>query len=95
LTEENPSLPGLPSERIAVERSYGSANAARVLADFAEARMATILSTSGLTSDQLRRPAFFEDYGPTTLRGLVHFLCSHDQQHLAGLQWLLGQISGR
>ncbi len=30
--------------------------------------------------------------GPTTLRGLVHYLCSHDQQHLAGLQWLLGKI---
>jgi hypothetical protein len=27
-----------------------------------------------------------------TLRSLVHYLCSHDQQHLAGLQWLLGQI---
>jgi hypothetical protein len=26
------------------------------------------------------------------MRGLVHFLCSHDQQHLAGLQWLLGKI---
>jgi hypothetical protein len=22
----------------------------------------------------------------------VHYLCSHDQQHLAGLQWLLGRI---
>jgi hypothetical protein len=22
----------------------------------------------------------------------VHYLCSHDQQHLAGLQWLLGKI---
>ncbi|ONO51272.1 damage-inducible protein DinB, partial [Burkholderia cenocepacia] len=23
---------------------------------------------------------------------LVHYLCSHDQQHLAGMQWLLGKI---
>jgi hypothetical protein len=23
----------------------------------------------------------------------VHFLCSHDQQHLAGLQWLLGKLA--
>lgn len=23
---------------------------------------------------------------------LIHILCSHDQQHLAGLQWLLGKI---
>jgi hypothetical protein len=34
----------------------------------------------------------FEGYGPVTLRALVHYLCSHDQQHLAGLQWLLGKI---
>jgi hypothetical protein len=26
------------------------------------------------------------------LRGLVHLLCSHDQQHLAGLHWLLAKI---
>ena len=33
---------------------------------------------------------------PVTLRGLAHYLCSHDQQHLSGLQWLLGKIeSGR
>jgi hypothetical protein len=40
----------------------------------------------------LRRPAVFEGYGRVTLRGLVHYLCSHDQQHLSGLQWLLGKI---
>jgi hypothetical protein len=34
----------------------------------------------------------FEGYGRVTLRGLVHYLCSHDQQHLSGLQWLLGKI---
>jgi hypothetical protein len=22
----------------------------------------------------------------------VHLLCSHDQQHLAGLQWLLAKV---
>jgi hypothetical protein len=25
------------------------------------------------------------------LRSLIHYLCSHDQQHLAGLHWLLGK----
>jgi hypothetical protein len=46
----------------------------------------------GLRPDQFDRTAFFEGYGPLTLRSLVHYLCSHDQQHLAGLQWLLGKI---
>ena len=44
---------------------------------------------------QLERAAVFEGYGPVTLRALVHYLCSHDQQHLAGLQWLLGKIARR
>jgi len=25
-------------------------------------------------------------------RGLIHYLCSHGQQHLAGLRWLAGKI---
>jgi hypothetical protein len=44
---------------------------------------------------KLTRPAFFEGYRRTSLRGLIHFLCSHDQQHLAGLQWLLGKLQVR
>ncbi len=44
------------------------------------------------TQSQWQRRAEFEGYGAVTLRALVHYLCSHDQQHLAGLQWLLGKI---
>jgi hypothetical protein len=46
---------------------------------------------ASLAPAQFDRTALFEGYGPVTLRGLVHYLCSHDQQHLAGLQWLLGK----
>jgi hypothetical protein len=46
-----------------------------------------------LDAASFERTAEFEGYGPVTLRGLVHFLCSHDQQHLSGLQWLLGKIT--
>jgi hypothetical protein len=49
---------------------------------------------TGLSAAQWERRALFDGYGPLTLRGLVHFLCSHDQQHLAGLQWLMGKIEG-
>ena len=44
-----------------------------------------------ITPEQLRRRARFEGYGPLTFKSLIHYLCSHDQQHLAGLQWVLGQ----
>ena len=45
-----------------------------------------------LTPQQLMRAAEFEGHR-VTLRGLVHNLCSHDQQHLAGMQWLLARIA--
>ncbi|MCA1714409.1 MAG: DinB family protein [Gammaproteobacteria bacterium] len=92
LQEANPYLPDLGGEALAVERNYAIADASEVLASFREARATTIDIIAGLDAGQLARPAVFEDYGPVTLRSLVHYLCSHDQQHLAGLQWLLGKI---
>jgi len=62
------------------------------LSEFREARSQTLALVSGLSPEQLRRPATFEGYGQLSLQSLVHYLCSHDQQHLAGLQWLLGKI---
>ncbi len=95
LDEQSPLLPSIDSEAVARERAYGSANVAEVFADFRTARARTVATLRALGAAQLDRPAVFEGYGPTTLRGLVHFLCSHDQQHLAGLQWLLGKAGAR
>ena len=91
LTEAKPFLASIDSESLAKLRSYGTADAAAVLAVFREARVSTVALIAGLTPEQLDRPAEFEGYGVVTLRSLVHYLCSHDQQHLAGLQWVLGK----
>jgi len=95
LDEDNPTLPGVDGFALARERAYATADAAEVFVAFHSARTKTVQLLSGLSDTQLARPAVFEDYGPSTLRGLVHYLCSHDQQHLAGLQWLLGKIEGQ
>jgi hypothetical protein len=92
LHESVPLLPALPTT-LAVQRDYAHAGAIDALASFDAARARTITLLSGLSADQLARTAVFEDYGPVTLRSLAHYLCSHDQQHLAGLQWLLGKIA--
>jgi hypothetical protein len=92
LDEHSPLLPSIDSEAVAKERNYGEANAAQVFAEFRAARAKAVTLLRELDYPKLARPAVFEGYGPVTLRGLVHFLCSHDQQHLAGLQWLLGKI---
>jgi hypothetical protein len=52
----------------------------------------TLTIVGALSEAQLARTGRFGGYGTLTVRGLLHYLCSHDQQHLAGLQWLLGKI---
>ncbi|MET0497785.1 MAG: DinB family protein [Steroidobacteraceae bacterium] len=95
LSESHPLLPSIASEAIAVERAYGTSNAEAALVAFRKARAETLELLNGLSAQQYDRTAEFEGYGPLTLRSLVHYLCSHDQQHLAGLQWLLGRIEAQ
>jgi len=92
LNESSPRLPSIDSEAVAKQRDYGGSDPAAVLAEFRAARAQTLTLLRGLEAAQFERMADFEGYGPVTLRGLVHYLCSHDQQHLAGLQWLLGKL---
>ena len=94
LTETSPNLPDLPGEVMAQERGYAQADPELALREFADARATTVRAIRSFTAADLRRPAIFEGKS-TTLAGLVHFLASHDCQHLAGLQWLLAQLTSR
>ena len=91
LQETNPTLENVDGETLAVQRAYAAAEPAEVFAAFRAARAKTLETISTLTSQQFERIAVF-DGAPITVRGLVHMLCSHDQQHLAGLQWLMARI---
>jgi hypothetical protein len=92
LEETNPTLASIDTYELARQRRYAEADPAEAFRAFAAARAATVELVRGLSADQLSRRGIFEEYGPVTVRSLIHFLCSHDQQHLAGLQWLLGKI---
>jgi DinB superfamily len=89
-----PVLADLPGETMARERHYASADPLAALREFAAARAQTVDTIRGFTPDELNREAIFEGRR-TTLAGLVHFLSSHDHQHLAGLQWLLAKTEQR
>lgn len=91
LGETDPVLANIDGETLAVERDYASAESAGVFAAFRSARAETLETISSLTEAQFARTAVF-DGAPISVRGLVHMLCSHDQQHLAGLQWLMARI---
>ncbi|MDM5181846.1 DinB family protein [Massilia sp. DJPM01] len=95
LEEDNPLLLSIDSERVARERGYPDASVEQVFDALREARERTLRTIAGLNGSQWQRRGVFEGYGPVTVKGLVHYLCSHDQQHLAGLHWLLGQMASR
>ena len=91
LEEHVPLLADIDSYALA--QSQGERGTAeQALDEFAAARADTVAMLAALTPAQLERPATFEGFGPVTVRGLMHLLCSHDHQHLAGLQWLACRI---
>jgi hypothetical protein len=92
LHELTPNLASIDGDTLAIQRSYATSNPAEAFAAFRAARAQTVELIAALRPEQLARTAVFDGYGTVSLRSLVHYLCSHDQQHLAGLQWLLGKI---
>jgi hypothetical protein len=92
LEEVNPLLPSLDGYALARQRAYAQADAGEALAAFRAARSRTVALLRSLDAMQWQRPAQYEG-GPVTTLGLAHYLCSHDQQHLAGLHWLLAKMN--
>ena len=93
IEEHEPDLASIESYSLARERDYASVDPVPVLAAFHAARAETVRILGKLSPEQLSRRGTFAEYGSLTLAGLVHYLCSHDQQHLACLQWLLGRLA--
>ena len=93
LDESNPSLASLDGYALAHERQYESADLADALSAFRSVRAATIATLRDVDDRQLERSGEFAEYGRLTLRALIHYLRSHDQQHLAGIQFLAGKIA--
>ncbi|HLZ66882.1 MAG TPA: DinB family protein [Aliidongia sp.] len=95
LNETAPVLPSIDTDGLVLSRRYDEADLATALHDFEDARRKTITLLAGLPPAALARAGTFEGYGPVTVQGLIHYLCSHDQQHLAGIQWLAGQYASQ
>lgn len=91
LEEQSPDLESLDGYDLARTRRYENADPAKVLDALTAAREHTVAIVRSLSDEQLARVGHFEGHA-LTVKGLLHLLCSHDQQHLAGLQWLLARI---
>ncbi|HKX31615.1 MAG TPA: DinB family protein, partial [Blastocatellia bacterium] len=95
LEESNPALVSIDTYALVSQYRYAEADPTEVLRKIRGARHQTVELIGNLTESQLNRTGFFDGYGKVTVKGLIHYLCSHDQQHLAGMQWLLGQIESQ
>jgi hypothetical protein len=90
LHEDDPFLPSIDGYALVESRRYDQTNIDTAFDAFDHGRSRTMKLLDAITPIDLMRSGTFEGYGPVTVQGLIHFLCSHDQQHLAGIQWLLG-----
>ena len=85
-------MPDIDGEALARERRYAERDPEQALREFRAAREDNVALLRSLSPADFDRVATFEGV-PVTMRTLVHTLCSHDLQHLAGLQWLLARMS--
>lgn len=93
LRDPSPLLESIDSYALVESRRYDQTDVKSALDDFENARSRTMRLLEEIDAGDLLRSGVFEGYGPVTVKGLIHFLCSHDQQHLAGIQWLIGKQS--
>ncbi len=91
--EDSPTLPSIDAYEYARRLKYDEAQVEEALNTFELSRSRNIALLNDLSADQFKRKATFEGYGEVTMSGLAYFLVSHDQQHLAGIHWLLGKHS--
>jgi hypothetical protein len=93
VVEHLPDLASVDGFQLARERDYAGDSMERALGEFRAARAETMRMARAWSPADAERRANFAEYGTLTAQGLLHLLCSHDLQHLAGLRWLLARAS--
>jgi hypothetical protein len=92
LAENLPTLDDIDGARLARMRRYQSANAAKALDEFCQAREGNIAYLRNMTAFQWNRKALFKGEEITLLQ-LVEKWVQHDADHLKDMEALLGKIS--
>lgn len=87
LTEENPSLPNVDQDRLAVERDYVNQDAQAALAEFKKLREETIRTLDGVPVEAWLRSGSHETDGPMTIEQLVlRQIKGNDLNHLVQMK---------
>jgi hypothetical protein len=87
LAEDNPVLPNVDQERLAIERDYMNQSAMGALAEFKALRASTIQTLESTPAESWSRSGVHETDGPMTLEQLVvRQIKGNDLNHLAQMK---------
>lgn len=86
LAEKNPFLPGVDSDRWAVERDYFRQDGASALSQFITHRRQGLDLLQRISQQDWERTARHAIFGPTQLKELVAIMAGHDQLHVRQME---------
>jgi FMN phosphatase YigB (HAD superfamily) len=78
----NPFIPGVDSDRWAIERNYNEQSDTTIHADFCSSRSKLLGVIGHYSSDDWQLPLRHSFFGPTTRLELAKFIVAHDQDHI-------------
>ena len=87
LTEDNPALPNVDQDKLAIERDYINQDAMTALSEFKGLRATTIRTLESATAESWSRSGVHETDGPMTVEQLVvRQIKGNDLNHLAQMK---------
>jgi FMN phosphatase YigB (HAD superfamily) len=89
LTELQPFIPGIETDRWAVERDYRHQNGRMALKDFLFSRQELIQSLENADGKYWQKVFRHTIFGPSTLKELMEFTVAHDNNHIRQMMKLL------
>lgn len=81
-TTTNPFIPGIDSDRWAIERKYNEQEDTAVFIDFCNNRSKVLEIISRYSTEDWHQSVRHSIFGPTTRLELVKFIATHDRSHL-------------
>jgi FMN phosphatase YigB (HAD superfamily) len=95
LSETNPFLSGIDSDKWAIERLYYCQNGFEALKDFTSSRIHLLDVLEGLNQEDYSRQARHAIFGPTNLLEMIGIIASHDRLHVRQAYQALQEITLR
>ena len=86
LTEQNPHISAIETDRWAEERDYSRQSGEEAFNAYSQSRLELLKQLDSLTDEQWKLPARHSIFGPTTLAEIYKIATDHDLLHLAQIR---------